>query len=218
MGFRFRKSFKAGPFRWTVSKSGISTSVGVKGYRVTKTARGGLRRTVSIPGTGISYVNEEKPKERQNTVKNTGTSRMNSRSPRKKKPLLKRWWFWALVVFIGFGALGGALDSAEPSEPSASVVDLATPEPSDELLMLTEPSPETDDVQRLLPEEAEPTPEPTPTPTPEYTYILNTNTHKFHKPSCSSVGDIKDGNKQEFTGTRDAVIAMGYEPCARCHP
>ena len=25
-------------------------------------------------------------------------------------------------------------------------------------------------------------------------------------------------NHQEFTGTRDAVIAMGYEPCARCHP
>lgn len=33
MGFRFRKSFGKGPFRVTISKSGISTSVGVKGIR-----------------------------------------------------------------------------------------------------------------------------------------------------------------------------------------
>lgn len=50
------------------------------------------------------------------------------------------------------------------------------------------------------------------------TYILNTNTHKFHKPSCSSVEDMKDSNKAEFVGTRDEVIAMGYKSCGRCHP
>lgn len=60
---------------------------------------------------------------------------------------------------------------------------------------------------------------PVETPVPEEkTYILNTNTQKFHKPSCSSVKDIKDSNKAEFVGTRDEVIAMGYKSCGRCHP
>lgn len=50
------------------------------------------------------------------------------------------------------------------------------------------------------------------------TYILNTNTHKFHYPSCSSVDQMNESNKQEYTGTRDEVITMGYDPCGRCHP
>ena len=49
-------------------------------------------------------------------------------------------------------------------------------------------------------------------------YILNTNTKKFHYPNCSSVSDMKEKNKKEYTGSRDDVIAMGYEPCKRCNP
>lgn len=49
-------------------------------------------------------------------------------------------------------------------------------------------------------------------------YILNTNTKKFHYLSCSSVSDMKEKNKKEFTGSRDDVISMGYKPCGRCHP
>ena len=51
-----------------------------------------------------------------------------------------------------------------------------------------------------------------------HTYILNTNTKKFHYPSCSSVNKMAEKNKQEYTGSRDEVIAMGYEPCQRCNP
>lgn len=54
MGFRFRKSFGRGPFRVTVSKSGISTSVGVRGARITKGPRG-THATVGLPGSGVSY-------------------------------------------------------------------------------------------------------------------------------------------------------------------
>ncbi len=50
------------------------------------------------------------------------------------------------------------------------------------------------------------------------TYILNTNTHKFHYPGCSSVDDMSESNKQSYTGTREEVIAMGYDPCGRCNP
>ena len=59
MGFRFRKSINlGGGFRINLSKSGVGYSWGVKGYRVTKTAKGTTRTTASIPGTGISYVKE----------------------------------------------------------------------------------------------------------------------------------------------------------------
>jgi DNA-entry nuclease len=62
------------------------------------------------------------------------------------------------------------------------------------------------------------TPQPEQATTPGTNYILNTNTHKFHYPSCSSVGQMKDSNKQEFTGNRDDLIAQGYSPCGRCNP
>ena len=63
MGFRFRKSIKlGGGFKINFSKSGIGYSWGVKGFRLTKTARGSSRATASIPGTGISYSTEHKSK------------------------------------------------------------------------------------------------------------------------------------------------------------
>lgn len=55
MGFRFRKSVNVGGVRFTASKSGVSTSIGGKGFRVTKHANGKVSSTASIPGTGISY-------------------------------------------------------------------------------------------------------------------------------------------------------------------
>lgn len=49
-------------------------------------------------------------------------------------------------------------------------------------------------------------------------YVLNTNTKKFHYPSCSSVKHMSEKNKSFFTGTREEVINMGYDPCGNCHP
>ncbi len=71
MGWRYRKSINlGGGFRINLSKSGIGYSWGVKGYRVTKTANGQTRRTYSIPGTGISYVETTlKPKAKNNIPK-----------------------------------------------------------------------------------------------------------------------------------------------------
>ncbi len=69
-------------------------------------------------------------------------------------------------------------------------------------------------------------PEPTPEQTTpsgkeestEVTYILNTNTNKFHLPTCSGALSMKDDNRAEYYGTRDEVIADGYEPCGTCKP
>lgn len=49
-------------------------------------------------------------------------------------------------------------------------------------------------------------------------YILNTNTKKFHYPSCSSVKQMKASNKKEYTGSSDDLIAQGYDPCKKCNP
>lgn len=49
-------------------------------------------------------------------------------------------------------------------------------------------------------------------------YVANTNTGKFHYPSCSSVDDMKEENKMLFNGTRDELISEGYVPCKRCNP
>lgn len=49
-------------------------------------------------------------------------------------------------------------------------------------------------------------------------YIINTNTGKFHRPSCSSVADTKMKNRKSFSGERSEVIRQGYEPCQRCQP
>ena len=52
----------------------------------------------------------------------------------------------------------------------------------------------------------------------ESTYILNTSTKKFHYPSCSSVKQMSDKNKQTYTGSRDDLISQGYDPCKKCNP
>ena len=48
-------------------------------------------------------------------------------------------------------------------------------------------------------------------------YVLN-NTRKFHRPSCSSGEDIKPSNREDYTGSREALIKKGFTPCKRCLP
>lgn len=50
------------------------------------------------------------------------------------------------------------------------------------------------------------------------TYIVNTNTKKFHKTTCSSVQSIKEKNKKKYTGNRENLINNGYSPCKKCKP
>lgn len=108
----------------------------------------------------------------------------------------------------------------EESQTEETIKPENTPEPEE----TSEPSPEPTP-------ESTPTPDPTPTPTsapePENSesvepvqtdYVLNTNSKKFHIPSCSSVNKMKESNKEYFTGTRDEAIARGYSPCGNCKP
>ena len=116
-----------------------------------------------------------------------------------KKPLAL---LLALLLFLVLTACGSTEEPTErsfaESEQAAGMQEEITRNPAAEL---------------------EPTPEPTPEPASSAaTYVLNTNTHKFHHPWCSSVEQMKEQNKKVFEGTRDEIIAMGYEPCKRCNP
>lgn len=61
MGLRFRKSVSLFPgVRLNFSKSGMSVSSGVPGFRKTINTKGQVTTTVGIPGTGLYYVDTKK--------------------------------------------------------------------------------------------------------------------------------------------------------------
>lgn len=110
------------------------------------------------------------------------------------------------------------LTMAPTSIPKPTLEPTSTPAPTSEPTSTPEPT--------LVPT-PKPTNTPVPTAEPEVEksvvptgtdYILNTNTYKFHYPSCSSVKQMKDENKAYFTGTREECIDMGYDSCGRCKP
>jgi hypothetical protein len=100
MGFRFRKSVNLGPLRVNLSKSGVGYSVGGKGFRVTKKAKGGYRTTASVPGTGLSYVKEYGGGSKRNEKMISNTSYPQARPPKKPFP-----WGWVLFGFFILSAL-----------------------------------------------------------------------------------------------------------------
>lgn len=63
---QYRRRKKVGPFRFTFSQRGISTSFGAGPFRISKGADGKVRRTVRIPGTGIydTKVVSRRPRKR----------------------------------------------------------------------------------------------------------------------------------------------------------
>lgn len=50
------------------------------------------------------------------------------------------------------------------------------------------------------------------------TVILNTNSGKYHKETCSSVSKMSDKNRMELTKTIEELHHAGYTPCQSCHP
>ncbi|MBO8128135.1 MAG: thermonuclease family protein [Peptococcaceae bacterium] len=54
-------------------------------------------------------------------------------------------------------------------------------------------------------------------PDQEVYYIGNSNSGKFHRPSCRSVKDIAPGHRVRLD-TRDEALDQGYEPCRLCDP
>ena len=55
MGWYFRRSMNLGPFRVNMSRSGLGWSMGGRGFRTGRSARGRRYTTFSLPGTGVGY-------------------------------------------------------------------------------------------------------------------------------------------------------------------
>jgi hypothetical protein len=53
MGWNLRKAINFGPLRINLSKKGVGYSMGVRGFRVGRDAKGQDYSQTSIPGTGI---------------------------------------------------------------------------------------------------------------------------------------------------------------------
>lgn len=61
MGWRFRRSVKIAPgVRLNIGKRSIGASVGPRGAKVSANTRGEVRRTMGLPGTGLSYTEQSK--------------------------------------------------------------------------------------------------------------------------------------------------------------
>jgi hypothetical protein len=71
MGFRFQKRIKLLPgVRINLSKSGVSTSLGVQGAQITK-GHGKTRTTVGLPGTGLSHSSVKSNHQQEEGFDNT---------------------------------------------------------------------------------------------------------------------------------------------------
>lgn len=49
-------------------------------------------------------------------------------------------------------------------------------------------------------------------------YILNTNSKKFHAAACEQAQNIKDSNREDYTGSREELIESGYTASQCCDP
>ncbi len=116
MGLNFRKSLSLGKlFRINFSKGGISVSAGVKGARVS-VGKNGVRETVSLPGTGLSWSERQSFKKRKGVAGDSSGIDGIAPSKANKKADGKRKWkslIWVALVAGGFLLYrSGVLDSA----------------------------------------------------------------------------------------------------------
>jgi hypothetical protein len=103
MGFRFSRRIKILPgVTVNLSRSGVSTSIGVKGAHVTL-GHGKVRETVSLPGTGLSYTHVSTP--HQSAADAPGEAQPPSVPDVLPKGTAWRGWLWLallLAVAIAF--------------------------------------------------------------------------------------------------------------------
>jgi|SRR5882757_8857 len=95
MPFRFRRSIKILPgVRLNLSRSGVSTSVGVRGAHIT-VGHGKVRETVGLPGTGLSYTHVEGTHQED---------RSEAQPAEVQEPLPKgkswRGWLWMGTILV----------------------------------------------------------------------------------------------------------------------
>ena len=219
MGFRFRKSINlGGGLRLNLSKSGVGYSWGTKGFRITKTADGTVRKTASIPGTGLSYVTESSKKQPE-----TVTDNISAGETKSKKPFYQKGWYWAIIILFVLIGIGGSgendKDSVSSTETTteAQAEQTTTEEPTvpatTESTTETSAEPTTSETSSETPTESassqvtEAPSEPTTTAETKV-YITPTGSKYHYNNNCNGGTYIES--------SLDEALAKGLEPCKRC--
>jgi hypothetical protein len=84
MGWGYRRGINLGPFRINMSRSGFGYSIGGRGFRVGKDARGRRYTAASIPGTGIFYRSYKKSVPKPQAKVYTSAAQRNTPSSQSR--------------------------------------------------------------------------------------------------------------------------------------
>lgn len=227
MGMRFRKSIKlGGGTKLNLSKSGVGISTGVKGFRVSKNTSGRSRVTSSLPGTGLSYVNEfgSAGIPAGDSTPSSGTSSGSSgKGPKKNRGKLIGSLVMILLVLVLIGLVRSCVrkigDFLSPSNDKPAVVQQEEQEPQEaaepKTEVTTQPNAQTPQdtpqtvTQPEAPKQEQPVQQEEFKDEERMVYITPTG-EKYHKKTCRMIkGDCTE------IGINDA-IARGYTACGVC--
>lgn len=227
MGMRFRKSIKlSGGTKLNLSKSGVGISTGVKGFRVSKNTSGRSRVTSSLPGTGLSYVNEfgSSGIPAGDSTPSSGTSSGSSgKGPKKNRGKLIGSLVMILLVLVLIGLVRSCVrkigDFLSPSNDKPAVVQQEEQEPQEAAEPKTEvtiqPNAQTPQdtpqtvTQPEAPKQEQPVQQEEFKDEERMVYITPAG-EKYHKKTCRMIkGDCAE------IGINDA-IARGYTACGVC--
>ena len=89
MSWTFRKIFRFGPMRTTLSKGGVGMSWGFSGFRVGVSANGRKYITMGIPGTGFYFTKYLTKQNSQSANQPTQTNIQNQQQTTNKD---EPWW------------------------------------------------------------------------------------------------------------------------------
>ena len=91
MGFRMRKSIRIAPgIRLNVSAKSLGISAGVRGAHVSMNSRTGVRTTVGLPGTGMSYTRTQSPHSSPHTAPTRSRTHQVTPPESPPRPQVKR--------------------------------------------------------------------------------------------------------------------------------
>ena len=227
MGMRFRKSIKlGGGTKLNLSKSGVGVSTGVKGFRVSKNTSGRSRVTSSLPGTGLSYVNEfgSSGIPAGDSTPSSGTSSGSSgKGPKKNRGKLIGSLVMILLVLVLIGLARSCVrkigDFLSPSNDKPAVVQQEEQEPQEaaepKTEVTTQPNAQTPQdtpqtvTQPEAPKQEQPVQQEEFKDEERMVYITPAG-EKYHKKTCRMMkGDCAE------IGINHA-IARGYTACGVC--
>lgn len=112
MGLNFRKSLSIGKlFRVNFTKKGLGVSAGVKGARVSLN-KDGVRETVSLPGTGLSWSERQSFRKANKTGSDGSSGKTGTVNKTVNRGNMKVFVWIALVAGAFLLYRSGAMDSA----------------------------------------------------------------------------------------------------------